>query len=193
MVVLVFLRYIYWAELDRGIYRLDLARLSDISQKESVVSLGDVRTFLIDPSGYQVIYPYTANDSILSSFLDGSSTEVLRYDEGHSLEYFTNVSGIVYYNDLFVWTRFDDSTFNCLGNTIVNAPKMYSEVTPGGNIQESLHFTCARSYHGLDIYHPLYQPIPAPVAPPVSLQVLFSDTTAEMSWNRIAKLDSTGN
>ncbi|XP_022081965.1 proto-oncogene tyrosine-protein kinase ROS-like [Acanthaster planci] len=189
--------FIYWSELglSKGIYRLDLAHLGNnaTARKELIIQLDNVETFLIDPVGYQVIFPNANNDSIVSSFLDGSEQDMLRVGENHVLEFFTNVSSLAYFNNLFVWTRYDNAVRNCslTNGDQYNKAFMYFEAT-SGTIMESDHFICAEAYHGLDVFHPYYQPIPAPATPPTDLQVLFSDTTAEVSWVRPTNLESTG-
>ncbi|XP_038044153.1 proto-oncogene tyrosine-protein kinase ROS-like [Patiria miniata] len=189
--------FIYWSEFgpSKGIYRLDLAHLGNNAngQKQLIVQLENVETFLIDPTGYQVIFPNASSDSIVGSFLDGTEQDTLRVDEGHVLEYFTNMSSLAYFNNLFVWTRYDSVIRTCgvLGEEPYNAAFMYFEDKSGTNV-ENIDFDCAEAYHGLDVYHPYYQPIPAPVTPPTKLQVLFSDTTAQVSWVRPTDLESTG-
>ncbi|XP_071801017.1 proto-oncogene tyrosine-protein kinase ROS-like [Asterias amurensis] len=191
--------FLYWSELGfmRGIYRLDLSHLiptSSTYQQELIIEADDIESFFIDPSGFQVIFPNATNDTIVASFLDGSEQTVLRVDDGHILEYFTNVSNLIYYNELFVWTRYDDVEKSCDFVTDpygYHAAYLYYETTLGG-ITESDHFFCSEAYHGLDIYHPHYQPIPTPFSPPTGLHVLFLDTTAEVSWIKPVQFETAG-
>ena len=130
------------------------------------------------------------NGSIDGAFLDGTEHRVLLPHK--SQDDFVNVTGLVYYNQLFTWTTHTETVDTCFadGRTYTK-DNMY--VHEGGDdYRESNLFACADGFHGLDVFHPSYQPFPAPSGPPADLRVLFLDTVATVAWTEPQRLDAIG-
>ena len=102
------------------------------------------------------------------------------------------MNGIVYYNDLCTWTRYTDMMDTCfIGDYSYTEDKMHIQ-TNEQTFREALDFACVEAYHGLDVFHPSYQPFPIPPGPPLNLQVLFVETAAELKWMEPERLDAIG-
>ncbi|XP_072018454.1 proto-oncogene tyrosine-protein kinase ROS-like [Amphiura filiformis] len=191
--------YLYWSELgsNKGIFRIDLADTgpdySGISP-ELVIEEGTIKSFVVDSFAYELFYPNETSHAIFGAFLDGSESQILVPASRFGDSDFDSVNGIVYYNGLLTWTRYTEEAGSCFisGYKPFTIDRMFVH-TGSTTYQEHDAFACVEAFHGLDVFHPSYQPYPIPPSPPGNLQVLFVDTAAELKWTEPQRLDAIAN
>ena len=189
--------YLYWSEMDSGIYRVPLPASSvDATTIGSILSLSGLSAFTVNSESLQILYSNSTGNSLHSASLDGSDQSEVRVGGSGNLDHkFVNTTSIVYFNSTFTWTHIEaDKVKTCLTifYSYTDRENLYFEETPNGAVSTVALFVCEEGYHGLDIFHPTYQPIPVPIFPPTSLQVLFTGNTADISWTRPKSLPGLG-
>ncbi|CAI9740160.1 proto-oncogene tyrosine-protein kinase ROS-like isoform X2, partial [Octopus vulgaris] len=164
---------------NNGIFRVDLG---DIESGKNVPPLQIVKnkqdSFTIDFENIQLYFPNSSLNTIMSTFLDGKGPSNIRQNVVKAN--FNNIKSIVFFNGSFIWT---------------DGQKVLKEVYDqhGGKYHyNTIHFK-ESSFSGFNMFHSSAQPMPVPTNPPSNLAVLFSDTTADIRWNKPEKLIYQGN
>uniref|UniRef100_A0A0L8G0C2 Fibronectin type-III domain-containing protein n=1 Tax=Octopus bimaculoides TaxID=37653 RepID=A0A0L8G0C2_OCTBM len=164
---------------NNGIFRVDLG---DIESGKNVPPLQIVKnkqdSFTIDFENIQLYFPNSSLNTIMSTFLDGEGPSNIRKNVMKAN--FNNIKSIVFFNGSFIWT---------------DGQKVLKEVYDqhGGKYHyNTIHFK-ESSFSGFNMFHSSAQPMPVPTNPPSNLAVLFSDTTADIRWNKPEKLIYQGN
>ncbi|XP_069131795.1 proto-oncogene tyrosine-protein kinase ROS-like isoform X3 [Argopecten irradians] len=167
-----------------GLYRIDtgdirkLGRYFTKSAYPRLVMYCQLRTFFIDHSNMQLYFPNDSQNTMLTSFLDGSGLVDLRKGKVVRPNYH-NITSMVFYNGTFWWTNGDDMMKE---DYDVNRDMFY--------LNPLLFFT--HHYTSFNLYLPTSQPPPVPHSPPQNLQALFTSTKVKIKWSEPQKLSYQG-
>ncbi|XP_060072088.1 proto-oncogene tyrosine-protein kinase ROS-like [Ylistrum balloti] len=167
-----------------GLYRIDTGEIQNWgrfftrSAKPSLVTYCELSAFFIDHGNMQLYFPNDSQNTMLTSFLDGSGQEDLR--KGKVLwRNFHNISSMVFYNGTFWWTN---------GDTVMTEEHdIDSDILYHNSI---LFFT--HHYTSFNLYLPTTQPPAVPHSPPQNLQALFTSTKVKVEWSQPQKLSYQG-
>ncbi|GAB1609056.1 proto-oncogene tyrosine-protein kinase ROS-like isoform X2, partial, partial [Argonauta hians] len=134
--------------------------------------------FTIDLENIQIYFPDSRHNTIMSTFLDGEVLTDIRPNVVKAN--FDNIKSIVYFNGSFVWT---------------DGEKVLKEVYDRHGAKyhyNKIHFK-ESPFSGFNMFHSSAQPMPVPTNPPSNLEVLFSDTSAFIRWDKPEKIIYQGN
>lgn len=145
-------RFLYFTQdgEGKGLYRIDLA---DISQKQRVqptqiVTINHLKAFMIDFETVRLYFPNHTQNTMLSSFVDGSDIQDIRPDV--ILPSYKHIISLTGYDNRFYWT---------------NGSEMLSEEFDP-RFEKYRHNKLLffdKYYRGLNMYHPRMQPTPGRV------------------------------
>jgi len=150
-------RYLFWVQQgeDGGLYRLDLADLSDHGPINNpvhfrIVSGDQMTAFTVDYPNFRIFFPDETRNSLMSVYLDGKDLRDIRQNTQQqqvgSMQ-FVDVHSMALYDGILYWTNGRHVNFEEY-DPIVNQ-YVHNEVFIDGK-----HFT------GLNIWHPTSQPQP---------------------------------
>ncbi|XP_064629628.1 proto-oncogene tyrosine-protein kinase ROS-like isoform X2 [Lineus longissimus] len=172
--------YLYWTQFGQGLFRMDL---NDIGKKGSrpsqyrIIRQDMLYTLFIDHQNYRLYFPNSTMNTIMSSSLDGTDLTDIR--PNMQRPYFLLVKSLLYFDKLFYWTNgeyFSKEEFDPR-NDVYHHNKM---------------FFLERHFLGLNLFHPSAQPKPVPTNPPMKVQALFTDKSAQVSWKKPELLKEKG-
>ncbi|RZF32704.1 hypothetical protein LSTR_LSTR004132, partial [Laodelphax striatellus] len=165
--------YLFWVVRGSGLYRLDLAEISNGIKHETTPNLilqdPSLGAFTVDHTNFRVLVPQHQQNTVLAVSLDGHEVTDMR---NNTLKpQFKNVVSLAMHNGLFYWTNGklvlteeyhtgQNSYFHNVINPAISNP---SFITVSVNIPSS-------------------QPIPVPVNPPTGLQAVLGTDMARTSW-----------
>ncbi|XP_021360876.1 proto-oncogene tyrosine-protein kinase ROS-like isoform X2 [Mizuhopecten yessoensis] len=167
-----------------GLYRIDtgdirsMGRFFSMPAKPKLVIYCELKAFFIDHGNMQLYFPNDSQNTMLTSFLDGSGLVDLRKGKVVRPNYH-NITSMVFYNGTFWWTN----GINVMKEDYdVNRDMFYLNFLP--------FFT--HHYTSFNLYLPTSQPPPAPHSPPENLQALFTSTRVKVKWSEPQKLSYQG-
>ncbi|XP_071955020.1 proto-oncogene tyrosine-protein kinase ROS-like [Antedon mediterranea] len=164
--------YLFWSELNSGIYRLQLSSVvTSPDNKELIVANSQIQAFYVSSANMLIYYPDESNGTIYSTNLDGTLKTLINNVRNSRIT-LQNVTSLVQYGDTIVW---------------VESLRMYTFVG-NENSHEVTAFGDAvldkPGYRGMVVDHPSAQPYPIPLRPE-GVQALFTNDTATVSWDAL--------
>jgi proto-oncogene tyrosine-protein kinase ROS len=175
-----FSRYLYWTQFGQGLFRMDL---NDIGKKGSrpsqyrIIRQDTLYTLFIDHQNYRLYFPNSTMNTIMSSSLDG--TDLTNIRPNMQRPYFLLVKSLLYFDKLFYWTNGEYFS--------------KEEFDPRNNVyHHNKMFFLERHFLGLNLFHPSAQPKPVPTNPPMKVQALYTDKSAQVSWKKPELLKEKG-
>ncbi|XP_075227577.1 receptor protein-tyrosine kinase sevenless [Lycorma delicatula] len=165
--------YLFWVVRGGGLYRLDLAEVSNGIRHETSPDLilqdPDLGAFSVDHTSFRILVPQHNKNTVLAVSLDGHEVTDIRNNTQQPQ--FQNVVSLAMANGLFYWT---------------NGEKLFTEEYHSG--QNSYFHNIVYpdiiepNFVTISVNIPSSQPIPLPVNPPTGLQAVFGSDIAKTSW-----------
>ncbi|XP_067675199.1 proto-oncogene tyrosine-protein kinase ROS-like isoform X2 [Haliotis asinina] len=154
----------------KGLYRIDLADINPKRrvQPTQIVTINHLKAFMIDFETVRLYFPNHTQNTMLSSFVDGSDIQDIRPNV--IMPNYEHIISLTGYDNRFYWTN--------------GSEMMSEEFDPRFEKfrhNELLFFD--KYYRGLNMYHPRMQPTPVPHAAPKNLQALFEPTEVHIKWD----------
>ncbi|XP_052809891.1 proto-oncogene tyrosine-protein kinase ROS-like isoform X2 [Mya arenaria] len=162
-----------------GLYRVDLADINTSTEPSPTLLIeGAISTFAIDHESLLVYYPNSSHNTVMSAFLDGTGVTDTRTGSV-ARPHFLNIDSLVKYDGKYFWT---------------NGTRVFSEEFDPIN-RTYYHHSLAlfeRHFSGFNLWYPTSQPVPVPLSPPRQLEVLFTSTSARVTWHKPARTSYQG-
>ncbi|KAK3578565.1 hypothetical protein CHS0354_025280 [Potamilus streckersoni] len=163
--------YIVLTGEKKGLFRIDLADISPttLPTPQQLISV-DLLTLNIDFNNLQLLFPNHSQNTIMSSFLDGTGISNMRSMRVVKPN-FLDIVSMVWHDEKFFWT---------------NGTKVFREDYDVGNrtyYHNPLLFF-EKHYRGFNLYHSTSQPSPVPYNPPAKVEVLFTASKAIIQWEK---------
>ncbi|KAL5011108.1 hypothetical protein ScPMuIL_013413 [Solemya velum] len=160
----------------QGLWRVDIGeiRLYNLATPQLIVAL-ELFTFALDLDNIQIFFPNNSQNTMMSSFLDGSGLMDIR--NGRVVKpNFHHVTSMISYDCKFIWTNGSKVMSEDFDKTFYHNPLLFFE----------------EHFKGLNVYHSSAQPIPIPYTPPSDIQALFTVSKVFISWYKPEKLQYQG-
>ena len=134
-----------------GIYRVDLADLEVDPVVHSadllIVKFDLLSSFTIDPANFRLYFPDESQNTMLSSYIDGTDIINVRPNNSVQSPHFINIKSLAIYDDLFYWTDGQETLSEHYNE---DQKKYYHNQMP-------LFYD---QMMGINMWHPSAQPIP---------------------------------
>ncbi|XP_033112094.1 proto-oncogene tyrosine-protein kinase ROS-like [Anneissia japonica] len=165
--------YLFWSELNSGIYRLNLTNVvTNTNDKKLIIANSKIQAFYVHSTDKLLYYPDEAGKKIYSVNLQGTDQTLIKNISGQT---FQNVTSLVRYTDIFFWVEF------------TTQDAMYS-FTGKGDPNQVIEFAIPEDnaeFRGMVVDHPSSQPYPVPLQPE-NAQALFTNNSAVVAWDELA-------
>ncbi|XP_077293792.1 receptor protein-tyrosine kinase sevenless [Arctopsyche grandis] len=167
--------YLFWVlqgEVNGGLYRLDLADISNgVKHKiipNNILKDSDLGAFTIDHTNFRILVPHLKNNTVLSVSLDGQ--EVVNFRANTQSPMFHSVKSLSFVNGSFYWTTGEAIFTEEFHNDVYyhNQFRLASEKE--------------KSFNNILVALPACQPIPIAVNPPIGLQSVMGTNHAKITW-----------
>lgn len=169
--------YLFWVipgdEADSGLFRLDLAEISNGIKHEShpfqMIKGKNLGAFIVEHTRFRLLVPMQNENTVVSVSLNGKNEEDIRKNTQSPLLH--TVISLAMANNLFIWTN---------GKEILTEEYhqkhhiYYHNSWIPKDINSNLIAICVNTS--------MSQPIPIPVNPPHNCQALLGSTKAKVSW-----------
>ncbi|GAB6030941.1 hypothetical protein CHUAL_007766 [Chamberlinius hualienensis] len=169
--------YMYWVvqgSSSGGLYQVDIGKVLNgipVHSRDAKLIIADrkLSSFAIDYYNFRLFFPNELNNTMCSATLNGEDIVDIRNNTQQPK--FQGITSLTYHKDAFYWTNGEE----VLAEEYLKEKNRYYH-------NSFVDLSAEKPFVGLNLFHPDFQPTPKPVNPVRSLQVVFLDTIARLTW-----------